>query len=270
MPSETLQLTPNFTHEILYKSFNPVKWLGPKADLRHIWHILLTNKGILVYGTNPWSVCNAVYSIISLASPVRYNEEYLAYTRLGDHRFSEVIEGSTKYKIVGTINALALERCTQFAVTVVLPEAPCKESEEVRCEIERRENRLLGKIEDYIDLKLSEDPYFDLLHKDISGVNLRNVEPTRKNSKQLKYDEIIAFTKTKTFEEWRNAIVFRNAMREGFLSIPPRMAIKESDPRELERMLGTVECLMERYRGDLHFISVLATHRRLIKEMLKN
>ncbi|KAH0787601.1 hypothetical protein GPJ56_008482 [Histomonas meleagridis] len=269
-PNEVLQLSPDYTYEILYKSFNPVQWLGTNVDLRQLWHILLTNKGILVYGHDPWHISNAVFSILSLSSPVRYNDDYLTYTRFGDPRFAEVIEGSTRYKIVGTTNDLVLERCKQFAIVIKLPDKPQKPNNEIRDEIERRENRLLGRIEDFIDLKLDEDPYFDLLYKDINEIDLHYVESTKKNSKQLKYDEIIEFTKTKTFDEWRRAIVYRDALREGFLSIPPKMAIRERDKNTLERMMGIVEALMERYVEDTHFISVLSLHRNLLRNLLKN
>ncbi|KAH0795792.1 hypothetical protein GPJ56_000293 [Histomonas meleagridis] len=274
MPNETLKLSLSASNNVLYKSFNPIKWLGPNADLQQIWHALLSNKGILVYGSNAYHVSNAIFSILSLASPVRYVEDYLIYTRLGDPRFAEVIEGSRKYKVVGTTNILALERCNQFEVTIILPERvqnPNKNSSnEIRNKIEKRETRLLGKVLDIIDRKLETDPYFSLLLKEFSVVDLYNLQPKKKESKKLKFEEILDFMKTKTFISWRKKVVFRSTLRDGFLSTPPDKAINENNPIVLKKMLKMVKYLINKNKEDLHFIAVLKKHKHILKQMIKN
>ena len=102
---------------ITYSQFDPNFWLTSQSNLYVIWRALMTNRGILVIGDSPSQVSCAVFSIISLASPLKYCEPYIAYTRLGDPRFAEIVfNQSRKWKIVGTTNPLLAERCNQFAV----------------------------------------------------------------------------------------------------------------------------------------------------------
>lgn len=110
---------------VVYSDYDPSYWLGSdNIDYLKIWHALMTGKCILIINDDPSSVSNAVFSIISLAAPFLYCEEYLAFTRLGDPRFAQIIEGSTRWKIVGTTNHLAAERCNQFSVVINLSKRP--------------------------------------------------------------------------------------------------------------------------------------------------
>lgn len=107
---------------IVYSAFDPTIWIGSsdEFDYLKIWHAIMTGKCILIIHDDPSSVSNAVFSIISLADPFMYCEEYLSFTRIGDPRFAEIINGSTQWKIVGTTNLLALERCNQFSIVINL------------------------------------------------------------------------------------------------------------------------------------------------------
>lgn len=189
---------------IVYSSFDPAIYLGSDNEIDYIklWHALLTNKSILVITDTPTESSNAVFSIISLAAPLMYCEEYLAYTRLGDPRFAEIVNGSTRWKIIGTTNVLAAERCKQFAVVLNLSRTksfssiqstskisfsknsilsavnlsslfPLSHSQppvDVRKPIKKFEIKLLQKLEDIFNEGLESDPYSDFLqyplHKD--------------------------------------------------------------------------------------------------------
>ncbi|KAK8898656.1 Protein dennd6a [Tritrichomonas musculus] len=106
---------------ITYSQFDPNFWLIPQTNLYVIWRALMTNRGILIIGDSPSQVSCTVYSILSLAAPLKYCEPYIAYTRLGDPRFAEIITNqSQKWKVVGTTNMLLAERCKQFAVVGLL------------------------------------------------------------------------------------------------------------------------------------------------------
>lgn len=107
---------------IVYSDFDPFVWIGSNDnfDYLKIWHALMTGKCILIIHDDPSSVSNAVFSVISLVDPFMYCEEYLSFTRIGDPRFAEIINGSTRWKIVGTTNLLAAERCKQFSIVINL------------------------------------------------------------------------------------------------------------------------------------------------------
>lgn len=105
-----------------FSQFDPNFWLSSEINLYVIWRALMTNRGILIIGESPAQVSCAVFSIISLAAPLKYCDPYISYTRLGDPRFAEIVSNqSRKWKIVGTTNSLLAEQCKQFAVIGKLP-----------------------------------------------------------------------------------------------------------------------------------------------------
>jgi hypothetical protein len=106
--------------QVTFSDFDPVASLGGGADYGLIWRALIGNAGVLIVGPSPDLVSSAVFGVISLVAPLEYHEPVLVYTRLGDPRFAEVINGVAFWKIVGTTNILAVERCKQFKVVLRL------------------------------------------------------------------------------------------------------------------------------------------------------
>ncbi|OHS93024.1 hypothetical protein TRFO_40661 [Tritrichomonas foetus] len=257
-------------HQIFFSAFDPGVWLGVDVNYHIIWHTLLTGKNILLVGDNPYQVTNAVFSVISLCMPFMYCEEYLAFTRLGDPRFAEVINGSTRYKIVGTTNRLVLERCKQFSVIGVLKD-PIDPKIDVRDPIYRRSKSLTLKLEDVLNDLIDEDPYSDYLGLNIVKEDLEGYfSHSKARSKQLTIEEVLEFQKTHTFRKWRKAISGRPTFRDAFLSVQPMQVLENRKDEELEHILDILQTLEKKYENDGHMLAVIGRHKHIAKQKLKD
>jgi hypothetical protein len=230
-----------------------------------LWRALLTNSGVLILGPNPEIVSNAVYSVVSLVAPLQYREPVLVFTRLGDPRFADVINGSRFGKIVGTTNILAFERCKQFKV-VLKVEVPIRDHEtEIRNVLSQKTKRLLTKFEGELDELLETDPYSDFIGTEFTLEDCRVIGSTDPKSKQLSPAEVFEFQQTMTFAFWRQSIALRGNLRDSFLSMSPEDAVAGRPPDELDKMEVALQKIQEKFPGDGHWMAVVDRHRHFIR-----
>ena len=259
----------NFNAKANFDSFHPNEWIDKKTDMLNLWKNLICGKNILVFGESPSIVSNCVLSILSLLAPMKYTDKFLPFTRFGDPRFAELINGSKKWKVVGTTNDLVLSRCEQFNLIIKLNgnKKPYGSSKSKEDEIRKKESSLLGKLVKLIDYKIRKDPYFDLLMKPISKDDIIKCGIKCKGT-ELSFDDIYNFIQLDSFTNWRKNIVFRSSLRESFLSISPETVINETDPKILKTMLTHLNNLKNTYKDDVHYFAVLSKHAKIIMNKL--
>lgn len=255
---------------ITFKQFNPASYFSYTTDWVQIWHNLMGNKGILLFGTSADIVSQAALSLISFFSPLKYCEPLLSYTRLGDPRFAEIINGSKKWKIVGTTNQLAYERCNQFGLKLVVEfqTTPKDVSRELH-EVNKLHNRLLRRIEVELDELLDKDPFADLLDIEISSEKIQDFIPHTNKERQLTVEEAYAFSRTETFHQWRQGIVFRDVFRDAFLSFEPEAALKNRTPEMYPQIKEGLLILTKNYPNDVHINAVVKRYQKLLRQIAK-
>lgn len=265
----------NLLRNSRYETFDPVELIGGEVNLFDVWHVLMKNKGILVVADDPLVVSSAVYSILSLAAPIRYCENFLVFTKFGDPRFAQIIDGSDEFKIVGTTNPLALERCEQFELIIKingkkqsLSEVETNQSNLAL--IKKKMSSILGRIEDLLSYEMGKDPYFDFLDFQIKPDDFHMIEPKNPYSKQLSFDEILLFIQTKTFREWRKYVCSTELIRESFLSAIPDVVIKNKTIDQLKYVLPIIKTIRKNYKNDQYFSAVLKNHIDLIRKKINN
>ena len=170
---------------------------------------MLTGKGVLFVGNNAEQVSKAVFSAFSLFAPLRFSDSLLIYTGLGDQRFADVICNSTKWKVVGTTNILAAERCKQFEVVVKLPNKPLSKNPDLRQAIQKKTNRLMKKCELQMNKSLEIDSYFDLLDRKLQEKQMQSII----QGTDFTIDDIKRVMETSTFSDWRKSVLFRSQFR---------------------------------------------------------
>jgi hypothetical protein len=226
----------------------------------------MTNAGVLVVGPSPRHVSLAVFSLYSLVSPLQYMEPVLVYTRLGDPRFADVIGGSTAWKIVGTTNVLALERCNQFQTVITVPARPVRADSEIRSILRERTKRLLGRFESALNEQLAHDPYTDFLggkipRQDVTGIGSKNPQ-----GKQLTDDEADLFQWSGTFVHWQRAISMRDGLREALLSVSPQVVIAGRSFETLAIIEEALDRMISNFKDDRHVFAVLKRHRYYLRK----
>jgi hypothetical protein len=245
-----------------FQDFSLKTWLGARTDLARIWRALVRNTGILIVGNSPETVSNAVFAVISIIGPLIYREPFLVYTRLGDPRFSEVVDGSTHWKIVGTTNFLALQRCKQFSVVIKLPDiAKLVNDETERGLFVRKTSKLLESCQRAINRRIKRDPYVELLGEPMVGQ-----ESEKSDLKDENAVTRVLFYSTLTFAGWRRGLVLRDEYRSGFLSISPEKIVVGRSYETLVRMEACLCELDKMFVNDEHLLAVLRRHLHLVRK----
>ena len=93
-PTKNFSTTIDAIHTF-FMQFDPSVLIGNTLEiLDEVWESMITGKGVLFIGENAEQVSKAVFSALSLITPLRYSDHFLIYTRLGDQRFADVIMGT--------------------------------------------------------------------------------------------------------------------------------------------------------------------------------
>lgn len=248
--------------------FDPSLYVQNQKTMELIWISLITNEGVLVVGDDVDMVSRAVLSFISLLYPLRYLEKYMLYTRFGDQRFADVISGLNTWKIVGTTNVLALERCKQFAVVICLPNRPFRSNPLLREFFHARTMNLLKMFETGFMRQMEEDPYSGILNVSLSNSYLEDMEKKYDNMDGLSYTVkfLNAMQKTRTFSAWRSRNKFKYYFRDKFLSFDPVNLFTNRSLEHLKIIEKSLDGLKRKYSSDSHMLAVIEAHLYHVKK----
>ena len=276
--SYKISVNPNF---ITLSAFDPKLWLKKKLPIKNIWKALISNKNILVYGESPDRVSFAVFSLMSIISPLKYFENFLPYTRKGDPRYNEILQGEKKWRIVGTTDRELLTKCKQFDFMAVLPRISKRktltidsilstENATVDKEIKTLTSELLLKLMDQFDLMLMEDPYFDILGQKFTQQKMEKIISQKDINFPLSVNDFLLFQESQTFKEWRKTIIFRETFRDAFLSFDPHETLEKRTYDELLKIKAIIPRMQQVFQKDLHMTCVIKGHQHIISTLLKN
>jgi hypothetical protein len=189
----------------------------------------------------------------------------LVYTRLGDPRVADVMNGVSFWKIVGTRNILAIERCKRFKLVLRIPPKVFPVPLEVRKLMQVRTRRLLQRLEVELNDMLDEDPYSDIIGIPIPEGDCGWIGANSK-AKYLSTKDAYCFQFTMTFAYWRKSITMRPALRESFLSFIPRETIAGRPLDDLAVMEMELREIAENYANDGHLLAIVKRHGHLIRK----
>lgn len=244
--------------------FDPVSLIGPTEVLEDVWNSLVTGRGVLLIGDTAEQVSTAVFSALSLIAPIHYADPILIYTRFGDQRFADIINGSKKWKIVGTTNILAEMRCKQFHTVVHLRTQNVAPAPEVREMYQRRMNKIIKRVESKLNKNLYTDPYSDLLETPLTYPQILEIISHVKFSSA----DFQLFQRSQTFIEWRRGILVRPHFRDAMLSFLPEVVIENRPDDELIKLKEALVKLLDKIHGDDHLIAVINQHIHIVDKRL--
>lgn len=233
------------------------------SAIEHLWKALLSNLGILIIGATAEIASNALLAALSIIEPLKYFDPLLIYTRKGDPRFQEILEGSKKYKLVATTENFVPQK-NQFGVIFNIPEGhftPCPELQE---QYQQRTARFFTVVLGAMNQALLVDPYFDILDKKID--NMQTYTSNASLFKKAFFDKVET---TETFKRWRNRRKIRDETRAAFLSVPPIEALKKLPDDMLEIANEELLRIYNTSDGDMHLQTVLKIHLKAVAKRIK-
>lgn len=244
--------------------YDPTLYTNNELILEDIWNSLVTGKGVLIIGNTPEQASQAAYAVLTLIAPYRYSDDVLFYTGLGDPRFLEIINGSTRYKVVATTNALAADRCKQFKTIFKLPPKPITPSPELRQLLQKKINKLFLRTEYQFNKRLEIDPYSDLLDYPLTDSQIGDIV----NHMKFSLSDYKLFMNMAFFQDWKRSIILRTQFREAFLSFSPKQVVSNKKSSELRRMEKILNLLSNKYKTDDHMCAVIAEHMKLVQSRI--
>ena len=248
-----------------YPQFDPSSFISSnRLVLEEIFHTILLNKGVLIVGDSAEMVSSAGYALMSIFEPLKFTDPYLLYTRLGDTRFAEVINGNTKWKFVGTTNKLVLERCKQFRTVVRLPPKSTPIIQDIKPYFYKKCNRFVRRIENQFNRHLEVDPYSDIIESPLTKREIKEVC----YGLEFSPDDLKDFFNSNMFCNWRKTLLIRDQLREALLSFPPSAVVEKHTDEQLELAESFFTNFLDNIAGDTHLIAVIKMHLKLIRKRL--
>jgi hypothetical protein len=219
----------------------------PRVEL--IWPCLLANDGVLIVASTAEVASYAAFSALSLIAPLRYRDERLFFTQGGDPRLAH----ARRYRLIATTDESLAS--LPFGVIVHITDTAFVPVEGVREQFRARTVRIYAALLGIMDLKLLEDPYYDIRGTSIDWSEFGLAGRVTTNDHLL-----TELQKTETFRQWRTKQILRSSTRTGFLSTLPIEAIDKLAPEEWAHCLQSVRMLMGENPRDRHFMAVLKLH----------
>ncbi|OHS94205.1 hypothetical protein TRFO_11280 [Tritrichomonas foetus] len=229
-----------------------------------VWYAALMNEGVLIIAPTAEIASSAVFGILSMLDRLKYFDKILLYTEKCDPRYKEILEHDLPYKIVGTTDPNLANGASHFSAIITIRANHFDNMFDQQHEFRTKTIRLFGYFLIQMNMQLMTDPYSDMLNKEV------NVEELLKICNGEYPGEVFQkVQKTETFMKWRKHVSDREQLRDAFLSVPPKEAIKVIKPEFYELALEQLRIISNTYVRDQHFQSVLKQHIHLITKKLK-
>ena len=244
-----------------FVNFNPAP-LYPY--LNEVWLSTLANDGVLIIAPSAEIASSSVFSVISMLDKLKYSDTFLIYTERGDPRFQEVLENNLPYKIVGTTDPTIANGESKFSAIITVRAQNFENMFPKQLEYRTKTIRLFGYLLIQMNVQLMANPYSDMLNTELNVNDL-----VRISSGEFPAELFSRVQKTKTFYFWRRHLIDRDNLRDAFLSVPPKEAIKVLNEKIAPNIFKMLKTISNTYIRDQHFLSVIKIHQNTIIKKFK-
>ena len=250
-----------------FEEYDPYMIFPDYDSFQAIWKALLIGAPVLVVCNDEQSLTNGVFAILSLIMPYKYEGSILIAYDEHDPRLAH----ASDYPVVGILKSQKQFAVGKFAVTI--EEGPIDENmleefpsmrEDIFCQT--RNQRIVHLY--LMDRVLLVQPYNDILGGPF--VNDKLDEEMKPKTNCLNAMELRLFERTETAIRWREKIIFRDAFRNAFLSVPAEDALNGLSDSHLRHVKEFLEKQIVERKGDEHMKSIMKKHLKIINKRLKN
>ena len=272
--------------------------------VENAWTSFLSNQGVLFICPDPPTCTAAIAALLALIEPVSCEEKMMLYTNKDDPRFERFLNGeysiaattdesvfekvSSKFGYVLKINDSFnhkneldkyLKNCIETGASSKLKKkSKTKTNDEednknknndeidLKTFFEQKTYRLFRVLIATMNMKVLNDPYFDILEKEITAQDIEGLFPN-----EFKKEIIEGIQKTRTFKKWRHRKVDREQVRAAFLSATPQEAVEKipEDIGSLTLCLEELNKILCKFNRDLHLSTVIKHNISLVQKKLK-
>ena len=254
------------TNQLVYNQFEPSSYFSSKTDYVKLWKNVLLNKKILIIADKTEDLAPSVFSVIGIISPFEYKGSFMIKSTKNVDNF--MIQIPKDVSIVGLLkdDLKYLSKSIRFDMVLTVQKNKGKEKDTV---IVKKKAKLLRDLMITItDRNLETDPYHELCQRRIVTDDIDQVLCPEMKAKTLEFSELREFEKTKTFQDWNSPRIFRDELRNSFLSVSPSEAISSLEDSELPVAYEKVLDILRMNPSDEHLCSVLRKHRRSLEKKL--
>lgn len=257
-------------HAILnlsYSQFSPFNYFSTDIDYLYIWRSLLTGKRILAVGNGatPKQLTYATFGLASLTGFFPYREKILLCQNSQDPRLFDR-EALLDYKIVCAPEFPNCCRSDDFdaVLQIQINKAQVDIFKQL---IQARNQRLYDIVSFYLSRNLIVDPYSDFLEKDFAEDYCEMITP-QTMQKIMDEKQFQEFVHSTSFRMWRKSNIFNDEFRDIFLSTLPENVLVKKSETDLKKCLSFLSSIKEHYSYDIHVLSVIKRHKKIIKRLL--
>ena len=252
-----------------YGHFSPFNFFRPDTDFVYISRSLLMGHRILILKNNstPEDMTTATYGIASLTGAFPYREKMFLCQNDSDPRFGDR-KTLDDYKLFCLPSMPPSFTSDDFDAVLEIEKNDVDFSP-IQAQITTRTNKLYSIISFLLKRNLSIDPYSDFLERDYDDSDLEKLITEKTMQLALNIEQLREFRNSRTFTFWRRATVIREDFRDIFLSTPPETALSDKNDAELKQCLIFLDTLKREYSEDVHMLSVVKRHKKLINQILK-
>ena len=118
------------------------------------------------------------------------------------------------------------------------------------------------------DRNLENCPYHEITGQAVVTEDIDDVLCPEMKMKTMTFNELREFERTETFVEWMEPRVYRQQLRNSFLSVQPREAVSRLGDEDVEVAYMGVKHMLAANPNDSHLRSVLRKHRRELEGRL--
>ena len=231
--------------------------------MMNIWKCLLVNSGVRIIGDDPKDVYEAVFAVASIISPFCYRDDILLAFSNKDER----IENVEKYGIVATTSDINVaQRTFGIILNIKKKKSDIPRVNLIQCT--KKSQKLSEFMIFLMNRSLIINPYNDILEYPIGVDDIEQLVAGGSSKHVFQYSDYEQFINTKTFKIWRKINVFRDSFRSYFLSNAPRKFLALQSKKNLKDYEKVIPMLKKRFKYDVHMISVLRQHEKIIKNLL--
>ena len=249
-----------------FEEFNPYLIFPDFDQFQSIWKALLIGAPVLVVCNDEQKLTDGVFAILSLIMPYKYEGSILIAFDEHDPR----LKHASDYPVVGVLKSQKQFAQGKFAVIIeegTVDKTQILDYNAMREDLfnQTRNQRIVHLY--LMDRVLLVNPYNDVLEGPF--VNDKLDEEMRPKTNCLSATELRQFERTETAIRWREKILFRDAFRNAFLSVPAEDALNGLSQSHLKHVKQFLEKQIIERKGDTHIVSIMKKHLKIINKKLK-
>ena len=247
-----------------FAHYSPLSFFSYQQCL-DIFNSIISGIPVLIIAPNARVSSLACFSIMSFFYPLQFAEPYALWLRETDPRFVKLVNNDSNLMLVGS-PCEALESLNYFQTVVKV-----RKCDNLNIDSKPLFHDILKPIMDICVTEMDElvliNPWSDIIDAEFDKQRITHFMQLSENN-SIDLDTIIAFSHTKTFKLWRRRIMNRPNWRESLLSCNAHEVIPLIPKEKLSLVQKLITQQIDKNHNDLHVVSVLKVHQKLIDDII--